>query len=149
MSFSPAAHTPSPSHTLPRTSFPSYTGIETPPPPPPKPGSHDQSRLGTPLSGPPLPAHHGLATGSGSGSPVPDGMIGNLPSMENTDAGLGISGSDAHGQSQNIQSQQVQPPAIEEGWLPDAVKDKSYVFFFFFWTSHYIQQVSCDLWMLT
>lgn len=63
---------------------------------------------------------------------MPDGMIGNLPSMENTDAGLGISGSDAHGQSQNIQSQQVQPPAIEEGWLPDAVKDKSYVFFFFF-----------------
>ncbi|KAI5299608.1 Protein OS-9, partial [Ascosphaera pollenicola] len=117
MSFSP-----SPSLPFSRTPFtiPAYTGLGTspPPPPPPKPGSHEQSRLGTPLSGPPLPVPPGVAAGPGTGSPVADGA--NAPTMGKGSAGEG----QGQGQGQNIPPP-VQPPTIKEGWLPDVVKDKS------------------------
>ncbi|KAI5291734.1 hypothetical protein KEM54_001037 [Ascosphaera aggregata] len=116
MSYSPADHTPSPSHSnlITRASFPipSYTGIETPPPPPPKPGSHEQSRRGTPL---------GI-------SPVTES-----PTAANHESAAITAGvtSEAHGDgtasavSMAEQAVQVQPPALEDGWLPSNVKDKS------------------------
>ncbi|MCJ1388606.1 hypothetical protein MMC18_001453 [Xylographa bjoerkii] len=81
----------------------------TPPPPPPKPSSHDASRISTPQNGPPLP-----------------------PPPETTSY-------DPNHQQQQQQQQQtrypqpadafgsadIPPPGIDDGWLPDTVRDKS------------------------
>lgn len=71
---------------------------DTPPPPPPKPGSHEASQGGTPQMNPAVPSQ---------------------VSQEGY-------------QTQNSQSFQHQidaplpkPPTVEEGWLPDVVRDKS------------------------
>ncbi|KAJ6271062.1 intracellular protein transport-like protein [Bipolaris maydis] len=76
----------------------------TPPPPPPKPGR--ASGTATPSQGPPLPPPPGQASSSGD------------PQQ--------------HSQTQYQQpghqvSDQVAVPGPEDGWLPDVLKDKSYV----------------------
>lgn len=84
---------------------------DTPPPPPPKPSSHDVSRQGTPLSGP------------GPTSRPPPIQSPKQPETPRQATGAGE-------EQQQQQAQQVQelpePPRIEDGWLPDVVKDKSY-----------------------
>ncbi|RJE24292.1 hypothetical protein PHISCL_03401 [Aspergillus sclerotialis] len=84
---------------------------DTPPPPPPKPSSHEVSRMGTPQTNQPLPhfQHEGQYSqernsqpGNGSQSPYLSTM--NYP---------------------NSQTTLPKPPTVEEGWLPDNVKDKS------------------------
>ncbi|KAL1992426.1 hypothetical protein VTN49DRAFT_4458 [Thermomyces lanuginosus] len=83
---------------------------DTPPPPPPKPSSHDVSRQGTPLSGP------------GPTSRPPPIQSPKQPETPRQATGAGE-------EQQQQQAQQVQelpePPRIEDGWLPDVVKDKS------------------------
>ncbi|QKX56103.1 uncharacterized protein TRUGW13939_03203 [Talaromyces rugulosus] len=80
-------------------------GQDTPPPPPPKPTSHEASRRGTPLAG---------AAGLQSpGHPQGDQGV-NLPGTASTQ--LFPPGDP---------NTQVEPPRIEDGWLPDIVKDKS------------------------
>lgn len=85
---------------------------DTPPPPPPKPSSHEVSRMGTPQTNQPLPPFQyegqysqdrNSQPGNGSQSPYISTL--NYP---------------------NSQSNLPKPPTVEEGWLPDKVKDKSY-----------------------
>ena len=80
---------------------------DTPPPPPPKPSSHDVSRNGTPQTNPALPVTPSQAYQEGYQSQdkvraqfvnaAQSPAPGNLP----------------------------RPPTVEEGWLPDVVRDKS------------------------
>ncbi|OJJ83417.1 vacuolar protein sorting family 37 protein [Aspergillus glaucus CBS 516.65] len=80
---------------------------DTPPPPPPKPSSHDVSRNGTPQTNPALPVTPSQAYQEGyqsqdrvraqSVNAAQSPAPGNLP----------------------------RPPTVEEGWLPDVVRDKS------------------------
>ncbi|KAH8693262.1 hypothetical protein BGW36DRAFT_386217 [Talaromyces proteolyticus] len=81
---------------------------ETPPPPPPKPTSHEASRHGTPLAG---------AAGLRSPGQSQDDQGKYIP----TESG----NSTQHFTS--VQSDLVEPPRIEDEWLPDIVKDKSTV----------------------
>lgn len=90
---------------------------DTPPPPPPKPSSHETSRRGTPqlnqsIPGTPQQQFQGYYQAQ-------EGKNGEnryqSPSM----------GEAVH--ANNINSL-PKPPTVEEGWLPDVVKDKSYVF---------------------
>ncbi|KAF7586070.1 hypothetical protein BBP40_009617 [Aspergillus hancockii] len=83
---------------------------DTPPPPPPKPSSHEASRRGTPqlnasLPGTPQQFHerpYGTNTMTGNRySPV-------IPNPNTANA-------------------LPKPPTVEEGWLPESVKDKSTV----------------------
>ncbi|EYE91248.1 vacuolar protein sorting family 37 protein [Aspergillus ruber CBS 135680] len=79
---------------------------DTPPPPPPKPSSHDVSRNGTPQMNPVLP--------------IP-------PSQAYQE---GYSQGRARAQSVNAAQSPApgnlpRPPTVEEGWLPDVVRDKS------------------------
>ncbi|EAU35981.1 conserved hypothetical protein [Aspergillus terreus NIH2624] len=70
---------------------------DTPPPPPPKPSSHEASRGGTPQI-------HSPATPQMSTNRYPSPAMANLqPDVL------------------------PRPPTVEEGWLPDGVKDKSTV----------------------
>lgn len=81
---------------------------DTPPPPPPKPGSHEVSRGGTPQINPSTPHQY------------QDPRYGLN--------GMGSQGSHQHSVSGMAQANPLpQAPTAEEGWLPDAVKDKSYV----------------------
>lgn len=78
---------------------------DTPPPPPPKPSSHDVSRDGTPQTNPALPVTPSQAYQEG------------YQSQDN-----------AHVQSviaQPALGTLPRPPTVEEGWLPDVVRDKS------------------------
>ncbi|KAL9108862.1 MAG: hypothetical protein Q9227_006393 [Pyrenula ochraceoflavens] len=80
----------------------------TPPPPPPKPGSQDQSQIGTPSqNGPPV---HPPPLSQG---PVPTRQSGlsHFPG--------------AAGSAENSRSSLLQLPGLEEGWLPSNVQDKS------------------------
>ncbi|KAL4879479.1 hypothetical protein BJY04DRAFT_220073 [Aspergillus karnatakaensis] len=79
---------------------------DTPPPPPPKPGSHETSRRGTPQVNAPSPATPQLQQ-----QYRPDVRNQHLP--QNT--------SNAH------HAATQRPPTIEEGWLPDGIKEKSYL----------------------
>ncbi|KAL4905816.1 hypothetical protein BDW74DRAFT_177516 [Aspergillus multicolor] len=78
---------------------------DTPPPPPPKPGSHEASRGGTPQVNSPSPATPQLP---------PQGQYGPDVANRYINPSTGIPATNA-----------PQPPAIEEGWLPEGVKDKS------------------------
>jgi hypothetical protein len=90
---------------------------DTPPPPPPKPSSHETSRRGTPqlnqsIPGTPQQQFRGYYQSQ-------EGKNGEnryqSPSMAET----------VHASNINTLAK---PPTVEEGWLPDVVKDKSYVF---------------------
>ncbi|KAJ5281270.1 hypothetical protein N7478_006642 [Penicillium angulare] len=70
---------------------------DTPPPPPPKPSSHEASRGGTPQQSTPSGYRPDTHMNSAHQSPYPQAVP--LPS----------------------------PPTFEEGWLPEALKDKSTV----------------------
>lgn len=76
--------------------------------------SHDVSRQGTPLSGP------------GPTSRPPPIQSPKQTETPHQAAGAG----EEQEQQQQAQAQQEQelpePPRIEDGWLPDIVKDKSY-----------------------
>ncbi|EAW07862.1 vacuolar protein sorting family 37 protein [Aspergillus clavatus NRRL 1] len=89
---------------------------DTPPPPPPKPSSHETSRGGTPQINQSLP---GTPQQQFRGSyHAPDGRNegSRFQALSVTEAG-GIS-----------TLNNVPPaPTVEEGWLPDVVKDKSTV----------------------
>lgn len=87
----------------------------TPPPPPPKPSSHEASQGGTPQMNPALPVasqafQEGYQTQDSARSRA--GNAYPSPSPANT----------AH-----TNTPLPKPPAVEEGWLPDAVRDKSWV----------------------
>ncbi|MCJ1400156.1 hypothetical protein MMC11_003360 [Xylographa trunciseda] len=71
----------------------------TPPPPPPKPSSHETSRISTPQHGPPLPP-----------PPAHNSHDEHQQQLRYAD---GVSGASAP------------PPGLDDGWLPDTVKDKS------------------------
>lgn len=88
---------------------------DTPPPPPPKPSSHEANRGSTPQTNSALPVtsqasqedyqpQYSARTRAGNAYPS--------PSPANT----------AH-----TNTPLPKPPAVEEGWLPDAVRDKSWV----------------------
>ncbi|KAL4868325.1 hypothetical protein BDV12DRAFT_209293 [Aspergillus spectabilis] len=78
---------------------------DTPPPPPPKPSSHEASRRGTPQVNTPSPATPQLQQGQYR----PE--VANQQFPQNT--------SNPH--PTTIQ----RPPTVEEGWLPDGIKEKS------------------------
>ncbi|PGH27395.1 hypothetical protein AJ80_00873 [Polytolypa hystricis UAMH7299] len=110
---------------------------DTPPPPPPKPSSHEASRGGTPLQlgsgGGGTPGQAGfqpplMVAGEGGLGQGPQGGLGGAYEREQLGHGAGgeTGALDARGhQQQQQQQQQVQPPAIEDGWIPDILKDKS------------------------
>ncbi|GLI73442.1 hypothetical protein PoHVEF18_001659 [Penicillium ochrochloron] len=78
---------------------------DTPPPPPPKPSSHEASRRGTPQNMSAMPTPQQPQPGY---RPDPHSTI-NQQSQYQVNA------------AQSLPA----PPTIEEGWLPDIVKDKS------------------------
>lgn len=85
--------------TMPHTTL----NADTPPPPPPKPSSHEPSRGGTPQNMVSLP--------------TPQQPTSGYPS-EFQSAGTQQS---SYPQTNPLPA----PPTIEEGWLPEVVKDKS------------------------
>jgi hypothetical protein len=90
---------------------------ETPPPPPPKPDSHEASRRSTPLAGGfPLPR-----SSPPGQSQEYQGAIRNYPN----DNQLAANPSQAYGSE--VPQTLAEPPRLEEGWLPDIVKNKTYV----------------------
>lgn len=91
---------------------------DTPPPPPPRPSSHETSRRGTPQlnqSIPGTPQHQFRGYHQAQ-----EGENG-----ENRYQSPLMAAEAFH--ANNINSL-PKPPTVEEGWLPDVVKDKSYVF---------------------
>ncbi|KAL4976725.1 hypothetical protein BDW66DRAFT_159362 [Aspergillus desertorum] len=80
---------------------------DTPPPPPPKPGSHDVSRGGTPQVSSPSPVIPQLPQQGQYGRDVTNPYLD--PSTANS--------------TMNV----PRPPTIEEGWLPEGIKEKSTV----------------------
>ncbi|KAL4781002.1 hypothetical protein BJX76DRAFT_26089 [Aspergillus varians] len=79
---------------------------DTPPPPPPKPSSHEASRRGTPQVNSPSPATPQLFQQGQYGLDV----TSQHPSASAANTNLA-----------NIPS----PPTVEDGWLPDDIKEKS------------------------
>lgn len=73
----------------------------TPPPPPPKPSTHS-SGTATPQTGPPLPP------------PPPQASQQSIPRANARDPS-------------ESQPRQPDVPPPEDGWLPDVLKDKTYV----------------------
>ncbi|KAL4942299.1 hypothetical protein BDV06DRAFT_222316 [Aspergillus oleicola] len=69
---------------------------DTPPPPPPKPGSHEASRGGTPQMTS-IPATPQLLHGQYGPNATSTNMTADIP----------------------------RPPTVEEGWLPDGIREKS------------------------
>lgn len=128
-SYTPSSVSQYPSSTVTATAHSTthYTPSSTPPPPPPppKPNSQEQSRHGTPQ------ARHSSQT------PAPGNRIGQDAQMRQAMmlAGVGSQFEDpnaqVHPQQQHHQQQQQQqgisPPRIEDGWLPDGIRDKSCV----------------------
>ncbi|KAL2221323.1 hypothetical protein M432DRAFT_667443 [Thermoascus aurantiacus ATCC 26904] len=88
---------------------------DTPPPPPPKPSSHEASRRGTPQTGPPLPR------------PPQSLSQEDLQSQAASGGQTETSNQPEGAQHPGSQSPQPEPPSIEEGWIPDILKDKSTV----------------------
>ncbi|KAL4999617.1 hypothetical protein BDV10DRAFT_54057 [Aspergillus recurvatus] len=78
---------------------------DTPPPPPPKPGSHEASRGGTPQVSSPSPATPQLPQQGQYGPDVTRRYLN--PSTVNSAVNA------------------TRPPSIEEGWLPEDIKEKS------------------------
>ncbi|OJJ49620.1 hypothetical protein ASPZODRAFT_12744 [Penicilliopsis zonata CBS 506.65] len=78
---------------------------DTPPPPPPKPSSHEASRRGTPQASISFPP--GSQQQPREGFPGPAAGPGANPA--------------------SIPAVLPEPPSIEEGWLPEIIKDKSTV----------------------
>ncbi|KAI9928727.1 hypothetical protein MW887_001945 [Aspergillus wentii] len=97
-----------PSSYTPQSPFPSAVtpmmnpalNPDTPPPPPPKPSSHEPSRGGTPQT--------------------PSQQFAAQPYYQDSNK----RGQDVVPQSKH-QSPLPKPPTVEEGWLPDTVKEKS------------------------
>ncbi|KAL1999597.1 hypothetical protein VTN02DRAFT_4294 [Thermoascus thermophilus] len=91
---------------------------DTPPPPPPKPSSHEASRRGTPQTGPPLPR-------------PPQALSQEELQLQTASCGQGETLTQAPhpegAQHPSSQSPQPEPPSVEEGWIPDILKDKSTV----------------------
>ncbi|KKK23120.1 hypothetical protein P175DRAFT_0433083 [Aspergillus ochraceoroseus IBT 24754] len=81
---------------------------DTPPPPPPKPGSHEASRKGTPQVNSPAPGTPQLFQ-QGQYGPGGTTQLGNRYLSSDTP---------------NAGNVLPQPPTIEEGWLPEGVKEK-------------------------
>jgi hypothetical protein len=77
---------------------------DTPPPPPPKPSSHETSRRGTPQN-------------TSSLQPPQQPQPGYRPDSSN----LQQANYPVNHPPQSLPA----PPTVEEGWLPDIVKDKS------------------------
>ncbi|EEH21041.1 hypothetical protein PABG_03272 [Paracoccidioides brasiliensis Pb03] len=101
----------------------SYLDTETPPPPPPKPSSHETSRINTPQTGSPLPL-----------PPLPSGSIPQESNLSITNAQGQTSPQDdppltcpADSLPDDAFSPTTlpQPPDIDDGWIPDSLKDKS------------------------
>ncbi|OAX80937.1 hypothetical protein ACJ72_04727, partial [Emergomyces africanus] len=96
----------------------SHLDTETPPPPPPKQSSHEASRRGTPHASsprpfpPPLPASAAGELFTAQGNP---GLHTN-PAIARPPDSL----------PDDVFSPNTipQPPSIEDGWLPDTLKDK-------------------------
>lgn len=82
---------------------------DTPPPPPPKPTSHEASRRGTPQLNPSLPGTPQSLHERPYGA---DATMHRYPPATN----LNPTGTSL-----------PRPPTVEEGWLPENVKEKSYV----------------------
>ncbi|KAL3435208.1 hypothetical protein BDV09DRAFT_204190 [Aspergillus tetrazonus] len=78
---------------------------DTPPPPPPKPGSHEVSRGGTPQVSSPSPT-------------APQ-----LP--QQGQYGLDVTNQYFNPSTVNPTANGPRPPAIDEGWLPEGIKEKS------------------------
>jgi U5 snRNP spliceosome subunit len=89
--------------------------LDTPPPPPPKPSSHEASRRGTPQTGPPLPRPPQSLSQDRAQTQITEGQS-TVTGVPSTTDGVYNPGTEAS---------QPQPPSVEEGWLPDIVKDKS------------------------
>ena len=89
----------------------SFYDPDTPPPPPPKPDSKDPSRRGTPYDNgpplPPLPQSHGPSRPQSIAHDPPT-----TPSKPSRDVEPPL-------------TPLVQPPALEEGWLPAVLQDKA------------------------
>ncbi|KAL3473773.1 hypothetical protein BJX99DRAFT_248715 [Aspergillus californicus] len=79
---------------------------DTPPPPPPKPSSHEASRRGTPQVNSPLPGTPQLQHSYSQSQYGTDISRIQPPNTSNVNYA-------------------PHPPTIEEGWLPDGVKEKS------------------------
>ncbi|PGH18538.1 hypothetical protein AJ79_00317 [Helicocarpus griseus UAMH5409] len=92
------------------------TDTETPPPPPPKPSSHEASRKGSPHTGSPLPF-----APSTSSSLAREATTATTPGPQGSSPAVPESLPD----SAFSASQLPQPPSIEDGWIPDNLKDKS------------------------
>ncbi|PGH29381.1 hypothetical protein GX50_07861 [[Emmonsia] crescens] len=97
----------------------SHLDTETPPPPPPKPSSHEASRRGTPHTGSPLPFPPPLSSSAAREPSTTQGQPG-------------LHGDPATGHPSDSLPDDAfspntlpQPPNIEDGWLPDTLKDKS------------------------
>ncbi|KAG5299643.1 Mod_r superfamily domain-containing protein [Histoplasma capsulatum G186AR] len=94
-------------------------GTETPPPPPPKPSSHEASRKGTPHTGSPLSLPSALPSSTYRESSTTQGQPGlhGDPAIARPPDSL----PDDAFSTDNL----PQPPKVEDGWLPDNLKDKS------------------------
>ncbi|EEQ90433.1 uncharacterized protein BDCG_05553 [Blastomyces dermatitidis ER-3] len=92
---------------------------ETPPPPPPKPTSHEASRKGTPHAGSPLPFPPPLSSSAAREPSTTQGQPGHHgdPATARPPDSLPDDAFSA--------DKLPQPPNVEDGWLPDALKDKS------------------------
>lgn len=85
---------------------------ETPPPPPPKPESHEASRRSTPLTaGPSPPSQSQEFQGAAQ-------FLRNYPN-DNQPA--------ATSYGSEVPQALAAPPRLEDEWLPDIVKNKTYV----------------------
>lgn len=126
MSFSPTPNSPrfsSSRQGYSGNSSPHYD-TATPPPPPPKPSSHEASRGGTPHTSAPTTSWAAPPVSSSLSREVSQSHSGHP--VEQLDQRLDVSGDDIYSRHDA-----PQPPNIEEGWIPDILKDKSYGTFFF------------------
>lgn len=107
------SYSPQPSARWSSSSFQLPVDSETPPPPPPKPDSHEASRRGTPLAGS-LPTPPSQSQGFQS----PRNFANDQTSAPNPAA-----------QGYGAEKHQVfaEPPRLEDEWLPDIVKNKTFV----------------------
>lgn len=95
---------------------------DAPPPPPPKPSSHEASRRGTPqLSSPFLrPLQQSSQSLDG------DRYYQSDSQAQCTISSIGTPGLEQDPRDPGTQiSALPEPPSVEDGWLPDIVKDKS------------------------
>ncbi|KAK2755897.1 hypothetical protein FQN54_005693 [Arachnomyces sp. PD_36] len=114
MSLPPATYASQPSSypTNYRPQNPPYDN-DTPPPPPPKPNSHEASRRGTPQTGPPLPP------------PPPSSLSHEISWTQQSGVPNDHNSAPPHQDQSSNPNPQIPPPNIEDGWIPDILKDKS------------------------